>query len=105
MHCDITEITCHSSGGIRDMVAAGRLRDEVAAALAIAWAQVREREDRSTSSPTASLPGRPKSSDSPISGSTQEALDEALHREWGQEAKVAVLTHAPDMLPIIRRSE
>ena len=35
-HCDILDITCHSSSRVRDMVASGRLDDEVAAALAIA---------------------------------------------------------------------
>jgi hypothetical protein len=33
-------------------------------------------------------------------GSVEEALDEAL-QHYGSEPKVAVLTHAPDMLPVI----
>ena len=102
-HCDITEITCHSSGGIRDMVAAGRLRDEVAAALAIAWAQVKERESVFLVSHGIGAGEAEKLGFTPFA-SAQAALDEALRR-MGPEAKVAVLTHAPDMLPIIRRSE
>lgn len=102
MHCDITEITCHSSGGIRDMVAAGRIRDEVAAALAIAWAQVKEREvvfivSRGISGGEAKKLGFTRFE------TAQAALDEALRR-MGPAAKVAVLTHAPDMLPIIPRN-
>lgn len=102
MHCDITEITCHSSGMIRDMVAAGSLRDEVAAALAIAWAQVKERETVFIVSHGISA-GEAKKLGFTHFADAQAALDEALRRK-GPRAKVAVMTHAPDMLPIIRRS-
>jgi nickel-dependent lactate racemase len=100
-HCDITEITCHSSSDIRDMVSAGRLRDKVAAALAIAWAQIKEREKVFIVS--RGIPdGEAKKLGFTHFGNAQAALDEALRRA-GPGAKVAVLTHAPDMLPIIRR--
>ena len=100
-HCDITEITCHSSTVIRDMVSAGRLRDEVAAALAIAWAQVKEREKVFIVSH--GIPeGEAKKLGFTRFENAQAALDEALRRA-GPAAKVAVLTHAPDTLPIIRR--
>jgi len=36
-HCDILDVTPHSSEHIRNMVSAKQLHDEVAAALAIAW--------------------------------------------------------------------
>jgi nickel-dependent lactate racemase len=99
-HCDITEITCNSSGGLRDLVAAGKLRDEVAAALAIAWAQVKEREEVFLVSHGISA-GEAKKLGFTHFRNAQAALDEALRRV-GPGAKVAVLTHAPDMLPIIR---
>jgi nickel-dependent lactate racemase len=100
MHCDITDITCHSSNGIRDMVSAGRLHDEVAAALAIAWAQVKEREEVFIVSHGIPDAEAKKLGFTPF-GNAQAAVDEALRR-MGPGAKVAVLTHAPDMLPIIR---
>ena len=44
-HCNMLEMTPHGSRRLREMVAARELEDEVGAALAIAWAQVREREE------------------------------------------------------------
>jgi nickel-dependent lactate racemase len=98
-HQDILEITLKTSDEIRSLVSDGKVKDEVAAALAIAWAQVKEREsvfivsdgiDRKTAGllgftwfPTA-----------------QEALDAALQLK-GPDASVTVLTHAPDMLPVL----
>jgi nickel-dependent lactate racemase len=99
-HCDILDITCHPSHRIRDMVSAGRLQDEVAAALAIAWAQVKEREEVFIASHGISESEAGKLGFSYFA-SAQSALDEALRRK-GPNAKVAVLTHAPDMLPIVR---
>ncbi len=100
-HGDILDITCHGSGTIRDMAAAGQLRDEVAAALAIAWAQVKEREEVFIVSGGISAAEARKLGFTHFE-SAQEAVNEALRRK-GPDAKVAVLTHAPDMLPIIRR--
>jgi len=100
MHCDIIDLTCRTAAGIRDMVAAGSLRDEVAAALAIAWAQVKERETVFLVSH--GIPAREaKKLGFTHFADPQAALDEALRRV-GPGAKVAVLTHAPDMLPVIR---
>jgi hypothetical protein len=81
------------------MVAARELADEVGAALAIAWAQVREREevwivsDGICPEEAAKLGFR-------HFASIQEALDAALAQK-GPGARVTVLTHAPDMLPRI----
>jgi len=99
-HCDILDVTPHSSERIRNMVSAGQLQDEVAAALAIAWAQVKEREtvyivsDGICADEATKLGFRHFSS-------AQAALDAALTKK-GPEARVTVLTHAPDMLPVIR---
>jgi lactate racemase len=101
IHCDILDITCHSSSRVRDMVAAGQLADEVAAALAIAWAQVKEREDVFIVSDGISAAEAGELGFTPFEN-VQLAVDEALKR-MGPDAKVAVLTHAPDMLPIITR--
>lgn len=100
IHSDILDITCHSSTRLRDMVASGQLGDEVAAALAIAWAQVKEREEVFFVSDGISALEASKLGFTPFVN-VQLAVDEALKR-MGPDAKVAVLTHAPDMLPVIR---
>ena len=100
-HCDILEVTPRSSSEIRNMVSAGQLHDEVAAALAIAWAQVKEREavyivsDGICAEEAARLGFR-------HFATAQAALDAAL-AEKGGGARVTILTHAPDMLPVIRK--
>ena len=100
-HCDILDVTPHSSEHIRNLVSAGQLHDEVAAALAIAWAQVKEREtvfivsDGICAEEAAKLGFR-------HFASAQTALDAAI-AETGPAARITVLTHAPDMLPVIRK--
>lgn len=100
-HCDILDVTSCSSTHLRDKVSAKQLHDEVAAALAIAWAQVKEREtvyivsDGICENEAAKLGFRHFSS-------AQAALDSAL-AEKGPRARVTVLTHAPDMLPVIQK--
>ena len=99
-HGDILDITDKSSQGLRDMVDNKQVHDEVAAALAIAWAQVKERETVCLISD-----GIPEDQ---VKGlgfipfpSVQSALDAAV-KKHGNNAKITVLTHAPDMLPIIK---
>ncbi len=100
-HCDILDVTTYSSEHLRNKVSAKQLQDEVAAALAIAWAQVKEREtvyivsDGICETEAARLGFKHFSS-------AQAALDSAL-AEKGPRARVTVLTHAPDMLPVIRK--
>ena len=98
-HDDILEVTGESSGRLREMVERGEVRDKVAAALAIAWAQVKEREtvfivSHGIDKDTADKLGFIHFS------SVQEALDEALRRK-GSTAGITVLTHAADMLPVL----
>ena len=98
-HPDILELTRCSARELRRRVAAHELHDEVAAALAIAWAQVKEREDvflvsRGIDEDTARKLGFTRFDD------VQAACDAAL-AQHGREARVTVLTHAPDMLPLI----
>jgi nickel-dependent lactate racemase len=76
----------------------GTIEDGVAAALAVAWAKVREKADVITYSP-----GIPEEHKARL-GHTHApgiawALDEAFRRQ-GYDARVAVLTHAPEMLPL-----
>ncbi len=98
MHPDILELTCCSAEELRRRVAAREVRDEVAAALAIAWAQVKARANvflvsRGIDEGSARRLGFTRFDD------VQAACDAALARH-GREARVAVLTHAPDMLPL-----
>jgi nickel-dependent lactate racemase len=102
MHCDILELTTLGAEQIRERVSTKEVRDEVGAALAIAWAQVKEREeiwivsDGIRPDEAAKLGFRHFSA-------VQEALDAALAQK-GANARVTVLTHAPDMLPRIAGS-
>jgi nickel-dependent lactate racemase len=99
-HSDILEITHYSAEELRKKVVAKELHDEVAAALAIAWAQVKEREDVFLVSQGIDAESARKLGFTPFD-TVQEAFDMAL-AQHGREARVAVLTHAPDMLPIIK---
>jgi nickel-dependent lactate racemase len=98
-HCNMLDMTPYDSRRLREMVSARDLADEVGAALAIAWAQVKEREevwivsDGIRPDEAAKLGFR-------HFASVQEALDTALTQK-GATARVTVLTHAPDMLPRI----
>jgi nickel-dependent lactate racemase len=98
-HCNMLDMTPYGSRRLREMVSARELEDEVGAALAIAWAQVREREevwivsDGICPEDAAKLGFR-------HFAAVQEALDAALAQK-GSGARVTVLTHAPDMLPRI----
>lgn len=101
MHCDILDVTCETSDSIRNMVSAKQLHDEVAAALAIAWSQVKEREEVFIVSSGICAEDAKKLNFRYFS-TVQAAMDEALAQK-GSQAKVTVLTHAPDMLPVIKR--
>ena len=98
-HQDILEVTHHDACGLRGMVSCGQLQDEVAAALAIAWAQVKERESVYIVSDGIG-PDDAKKLGFTHFETIQDALDAAL-RAKGDNARITVLTHAPDMLPVI----
>jgi nickel-dependent lactate racemase len=99
-HSEMVDITCHSSECLKRMVDNKEMHDEVAAALAIAWAQVKERETVYIVS-SGIQPGDAKKLGFTPFDSLQAALDSALEKH-GKNARVTVLTHAPDMLPIIK---
>lgn len=98
-HGEMADITCHSSDTLRQMVADGKVKDEVAAALAIAWAQVKERETVYFVSDGVPAADVRKLGFAPFA-TVQEAFDSALAKH-GATSRVTVLTHAPDMLPIV----
>lgn len=81
------------------MVDNGEVHDEVAAALAIAWAQVKEREAVYFVSGGIQDEDVSKLGFTPFA-TVQQAFDAAMAKH-GSAARVTVLTHAPDMLPIV----
>lgn len=99
-HAEMVEYAGRTPDEVRQMMARGEIHDEVAAALAIAWGQVRQRATVYFVSGGVTPEEAQKLSFIPFA-SIQEALDHAL-KALGPAAKVAVLTHAPDMLPIIK---
>ena len=99
-HADILEITRESMQGLKDRVARKEVHDEVAASLAIGWAQVKERESVYMVSSGVCDEDARKLGFTPFE-SIPAALAAALSVK-GAEARVTVLTHAPDMLPVIR---
>jgi nickel-dependent lactate racemase len=99
VHGEMIEITGKHSSEIRRMVDNGELEDLTAAALAIAWAQVKERETVYIVSEGITDEEAIKLGFTPFD-TVQAALKQAFS-EKGRGAKVTVLTHAPDTLPII----
>jgi nickel-dependent lactate racemase len=98
VHTDLLEYTAWPSVEIKAAYRAGRLKNGVAAALAVAWAHVREKASVITFSPGIP-PAHKERLGHTHAPDLQWAVDEALRRQ-GPLARVAVLTHAPDLLPI-----
>ena len=98
-HADILEITGESMQGLKERVARKEVHDEVAASLAIGWAQVKEREAVYMVSSGIATEDAHRLGFTPFP-TVQAALDAALALQ-GPAARIAVLTHAPDMLPVI----
>jgi nickel-dependent lactate racemase len=98
VHTDLLNYTSWPSAEIKAAYRAGRLKNGVAAALAVAWALVREKASVITFSPGIPPEHKQKLGHT-HAPSLQWAVDEALKRQ-GPQARVAVLTHAPDLLPI-----
>ncbi len=98
-HGEMLDVTRKSSAEIRALVEAGKAGDDVAAALAIAWAQVKERETVFIVSDGIDRGAADKLGFAWFPD-LQSAFDEALRRKGGGAA-VTVLTHAPDMLPVV----
>ena len=97
VHTELLTFTSRPSRDITRAYREGRIKNGVAAALATAWAMVREKASVITYSP--GIPPEHKA----LLGHThapdiQWAVDEALRRQ-GHRARLTVLTHAPDMLP------
>jgi nickel-dependent lactate racemase len=98
VHTDLLEYTGWPAAEIKAAYRSGRLTNGVASALAIAWAHVREKASVITYSPGIPADHKAKLGHT-HAPSLQWAVDEALKRQ-GKNARVAVLTHAPDLLPL-----
>lgn len=99
-HTDMVDFAGLTPDEVREKMRRGEIHDEVAAALAIAWGQVRQRAKVYFVSQGVTPAEARKLSFEPFDAA-QDALNKALSI-MGPAAKVAVLTHAPDMLPVIK---
>jgi nickel-dependent lactate racemase len=98
VHTDLLDYTSWSSEQIKAAYRSGEIRNGVAAALATAWALAREKASIIMYSP--GIPASDKVRLGHTHAATvDDAVAEALRRQ-GSDARLTVLTHAPDMLPI-----
>lgn len=98
VHTDLLEYTSWSSEDIKNGYREGKIKNGVAAALAAAWAMVREK-----ASVIMYSPGIPAEDKTRLGFIHAESVDEAIAEAFklqGSDARLSVLTHAPDMLPI-----
>jgi hypothetical protein len=98
VHTDLLDYTGWPSARIKAAYREGRLTNGVAAALAVAWALVREKASVITFSPGIPPEHKAKLGHTHATG-IEWALAEAFRRQ-GPQARVAVLTHAPELLPV-----
>jgi nickel-dependent lactate racemase len=98
VHTDLLDFTAWPATEIEAGYRNGTIKDGVATALAMAWALVREKANVITYSP--GIPADHKEKLGHTHAPTIEwALEEAFRRQ-GADARVTVLTHAADMLPV-----
>ncbi len=98
VHTELLDFTAWSSSNIKAAYRDGRLRNGVASALAIAWAMAREHASVINYSPGISA-GEKAALGHTHAPDLAWAVDEALRRQ-GPDARLTVLTHAPEILPI-----
>jgi hypothetical protein len=98
VHTELLDFTAWPSEKIKQAYLAGKLKNGVACALAIAWAMVREKAEIITVSDGIS-PTDKEALGHIHAPDTASALELAFSHQ-GSSARLTVLTHAPDMLPI-----
>jgi nickel-dependent lactate racemase len=98
-HRSMLNITALDAGEIERLIEQGAVDDGVSAALALAWAKIRRRASISLVSDGIPADEARALGFAPF-GSLDEALAAALRRH-GPQARVTVLTHAPETLPIV----
>lgn len=98
VHAGILKFSSRSSTDTERAYRGGEIKSGVATALAVAWARVREKASVIMVSPGISAEEKAKLGFT-HADNIEGALKEALARQ-GPYARVSVLTHAPDTLPI-----
>lgn len=101
-HSDMVAYAGENPDTIRSLLKKGQIRNTAAAALAIAWGQIRERADIYLVSEGIHPTDAVRLGFKPFFH-LKAALDRALECK-GEKARIAVLTHAPDMLPVVKPS-
>jgi nickel-dependent lactate racemase len=99
-HQEMLNITPLSAARIESMINDGEVEDVVSGGLALAWAKMRERAQISLVSDGISRT-ESKALGFRKHASVDDALSSALKR-YGSDASVTVMTHAPEMLPILQ---
>jgi nickel-dependent lactate racemase len=98
VHTDLLNFTSRSSVEIERAYRRREIKSGVGTALAVAWAKVREKDSVIMVSPGISAEEKTKLGFTHAEN-IESALREAFNKQ-GSHARVAVLTHAPEMLPI-----
>jgi nickel-dependent lactate racemase len=98
-HQEMLNYTALDADTIQSLIENGTLCDVASGALALAWAKVRQRADVSLVSDGISEAEARALGFTPFA-SLNEAVEAAL-RKHGPQASATVLTHAPDMLPVL----
>jgi len=98
VHTELLDFTAWPSQDIKAAYRDGRLTNGVACALAIAWAMVREQASVINYSPGITPEEKAKLGHT-HAPTLAWAVEEALRRQ-GPDARLTVLTHAPELLPI-----
>jgi lactate racemase len=102
MHREMLQFTGLDAGQIEQLIEGGIIRDLVSGALALAWAKTRQRASVSLVSE-----GIQAQEVRALGFTPYESLVDALEAAFlvhGPQARVTVLTHAPDTLPILADS-
>jgi nickel-dependent lactate racemase len=100
MHPEVLDYTGFPAAEIEARILSGAIPDQAAGALALAWAKMRQRARIFLVSGGIAPDSARALGFTPFTP-VEAALDAAL-AEHGAAALVAVLTHAPDMLPILK---
>ena len=98
VHAELLSFADWSSAEIMSAYQKGHLANGVATALGAAWAMVREKANIITFSPGISRSDKEKLGHT-HAPSLEAALSMALTRQ-GPDARISILTHAPDTLPL-----
>lgn len=101
MHPEVLQYAGQSAEAIEAQILSGEIHDQAAGALALAWAKIRQRAQIFLVSSGIPLHAAQALKFSNFN-SVQAALETAF-RQLSTDARLAILTHAPDTLPLLLR--